>query len=1032
MNLFKKIGVAVVGIAMAIGVGVAVGSNNHEKVVASAGDQAVSTSFSTTAEYFLQATSSGTTYYLTGTTGDAVGTNASWGVVSSSNANALRFTLSGSTVDSGTTTITANAPYSTHDHCYISPLTSKNFKLQTTTVNLTLDADGVITNPSNSSWKLRLNGSSGFRWYNSDTGVVAQLVEAPSATKYTVTYNGNDADSGSVTDAKSPYNSGSTVTTLANDFIRSGYTFNGWNTADDGSGTPYAPGATFTISSNTVLYAQWLTNYTVTYVHGEGASGDDYVVNDVPEGNYTLIAVNATEFSHATKQFKCWSVGGVEKNPGETISVSSNTTVTAVWATVVTLSYNGNGAASGSTSSSNYGVGATATVASNGFVAATGKAFKEWNTSADGSGTPYAPGATFTIEANVELFAIWIDAYFVNFGTDATTDRINGSTTDFDDVYTIPSGITVSYSSGDIFGAANKCLRLGAGSTTGIFSVTLGSDYYITKVSVSAKYYGTDSTATFAVTPNGGSASSKALTSNWSTLEYDISSSQVSSCTVGTNLSGKRAYVSSITVAYAAFPASLTLTSVSGNSFTEGDSGDVTATITVAHCTPDHYGKTSSDSTVLNSSNISIVGTTLTIARSNVSAGTTTVTVTAYDDGDHALASDSFTITCAAAVRNLLSIAKTTNSSDTLFEQGDKFTIANLVITGTFDAAPLTEDVTSGCTFKLWNGSSETALIPGTTTLSTAGDFTVRITHSDSAAAETLTYTIKVIELVKATIDYTSLDDFAASYKNYDGGVATTYGNSLSSEIDLRAIQFYKGSQSSVDVLQTNASKTDPALYNTSAVPGSIRRITITAVTNDNATPTIYFATDAPATTGNTSRVSGGKVSLSAKVGSISVSLASGYRYFFLDCNTCGGATYMSKIEVEYAITDSGAAKNYEDHFLMMQAISTSNEDDTNACRSDGEGAKSYYSNAKTAYGKLTTEIKNELSSDALARLHAWAEANTDNFDVDSRAFVSRTDTALGEIGLAGNSATLIIVVISLLSVTALGGYFLLRRRKEN
>lgn len=39
--------------------------------------------------------------------------------------------------------------------------------------------------------------------------------------------------------------------------IRTGHTFDGWNTAANGSGTAYAPTNRFAISGNTILYAQW-------------------------------------------------------------------------------------------------------------------------------------------------------------------------------------------------------------------------------------------------------------------------------------------------------------------------------------------------------------------------------------------------------------------------------------------------------------------------------------------------------------------------------------------------------------------------------------------------------------------------------------------------------------------------------------------------------------------------------------------------------------------------------------------------------
>ena len=38
---------------------------------------------------------------------------------------------------------------------------------------------------------------------------------------------------------------------------REGYTFKGWNTAQDGSGDSYAPGATYTADGDATLYAQW-------------------------------------------------------------------------------------------------------------------------------------------------------------------------------------------------------------------------------------------------------------------------------------------------------------------------------------------------------------------------------------------------------------------------------------------------------------------------------------------------------------------------------------------------------------------------------------------------------------------------------------------------------------------------------------------------------------------------------------------------------------------------------------------------------
>lgn len=83
---------------------------------------------------------------------------------------------------------------------------------------------------------------------------------------YNVTYLGNGNTGGIVpTDSNSPYAANAIVTVLGQgSMTRTGYTFVNWNTAANGSGTPYSAGNTFTISANTTLYAQWQQNAAIT------------------------------------------------------------------------------------------------------------------------------------------------------------------------------------------------------------------------------------------------------------------------------------------------------------------------------------------------------------------------------------------------------------------------------------------------------------------------------------------------------------------------------------------------------------------------------------------------------------------------------------------------------------------------------------------------------------------------------------------------------------------------------------------------
>ena len=87
------------------------------------------------------------------------------------------------------------------------------------------------------------------------------------ANPYTVEFHANGGD-GSISNQAFTYDVPQALT--ANTFTRTGYTFAGWNTAADGTGTAYADGSQVSnltaVSGGTVtLYAQWTANtYTVT------------------------------------------------------------------------------------------------------------------------------------------------------------------------------------------------------------------------------------------------------------------------------------------------------------------------------------------------------------------------------------------------------------------------------------------------------------------------------------------------------------------------------------------------------------------------------------------------------------------------------------------------------------------------------------------------------------------------------------------------------------------------------------------------
>lgn len=279
----------------------------------------------------------------------------------------------------------------------------------------------------------------------SNTTLYAQWT---AGTSYSVTYNGNGNTGGVVpADAASPYLSGSTVTVLGNtgSLVNTGYTFSGWNTQAGGGGTSYAPGNTFSIGANTILYAQWTINsYTITY-NGNTNTGGSAPTTQAGNYNSTVSLSGAGTLVKTGYTFNGWNTqaggGGTSYAAGASFTIpASNTTLYAQWSiNNYTLAYDGNGNTGGTapgTQTGNYN--STLTVSTAGTLTRTGYTFSGWNTLPGGGGTAYAAGASFTVPAsNTTLYAQWtINSYSVTYngngnsgGTAPSTQTSNYNTT---------------------------------------------------------------------------------------------------------------------------------------------------------------------------------------------------------------------------------------------------------------------------------------------------------------------------------------------------------------------------------------------------------------------------------------------------------------------------------------------------------------------------------------------------------------------------------------------------------------------------
>ena len=156
------------------------------------------------------------------------------------------------------------------------------------------------------------------------------------ANTYTVAFNGNGSTSGSMSNLSMTYGTAKNLT--ANAFAKTGYTFNGWNTKADGSGTSYANKAsvknlTTTNGGTVTLYAIWqkmpVVNYTLSY-NANGGSGAPSA-----QSGATSYTISTTRPTRSGYLFLGWSESKTATmasyTSGDSITLTSDTTLYAVW-----------------------------------------------------------------------------------------------------------------------------------------------------------------------------------------------------------------------------------------------------------------------------------------------------------------------------------------------------------------------------------------------------------------------------------------------------------------------------------------------------------------------------------------------------------------------------------------------------------------------------------------------------------------------------------------------------------------------------
>lgn len=168
-------------------------------------------------------------------------------------------------------------------------------------------------------------------WWNTVTHSVAEPIT------YAVTYNANGATSGTVPASQTKTNNVAlTLRTNTGNLARTGYTFAGWNTATNGTGTPYAVGASYTANAAVTLYAKWTVNtYAVTY-NANGATSGTVPASQTKTNSVTLtLRTNSGNLAKTGSTFAGWNTAtngsGTDYAAGASYTANAAVTLYAKW-----------------------------------------------------------------------------------------------------------------------------------------------------------------------------------------------------------------------------------------------------------------------------------------------------------------------------------------------------------------------------------------------------------------------------------------------------------------------------------------------------------------------------------------------------------------------------------------------------------------------------------------------------------------------------------------------------------------------------
>ena len=293
----------------------------------------------------------------------------------------------------------------------------------------------------------------------------------------TISFSGNGATSGSMKSIQGAIGQSTTIPNVG--FSRTGYTFTGWNTSPDGTGTAYRSNGTIQFAAQDItLYAQWkVRSYSVNF---DSNGGSAVASQSVRYGFKASQPASPTRTGHTFQGWYTAQDGGTRYDFNRT--VTGDITLYAHWAVnSYTLAFDGNGGKSSESSRTvtyggQYGGLPTAT--------RTGYTFQGWYTARD-DGAKVSPSTTMGA-ADTTVYAHWtINTYTLTFDGNGGKANEASRTVAYGGQYGgLPTATRTGYTFQGWYTAKNGGSQVSSSTTMGAADTTVYAHWTIRSYTV--------------------------------------------------------------------------------------------------------------------------------------------------------------------------------------------------------------------------------------------------------------------------------------------------------------------------------------------------------------------------------------------------------------------------------------------------------------------------------------------------------------------------------------------------------------------